>query len=97
MSMEVTLEKLGKRSDRSLAQEPCKKRPTVDAYAQVSASPQHRDKSTTIHGSDIQTAAGRWLGEIHLVLLSLLHEKMVMRLPRMGTFCRHDRDWCFRC
>jgi hypothetical protein len=48
--------KLGKRSDRSLGASLRNraKRPTVDAYAQVSASPQHRDKSTTIHGSDIQ-------------------------------------------
>jgi hypothetical protein len=65
MSMEVTLEKLGKRSDRSLAQEPCKKTHCgcVCTSLGVTSTPR---QNTTIHGSDIQTAAGRWLGEIHL-------------------------------
>lgn len=32
-------------------------------------------------------------GKIHLVLLSLLHVVLVMRLSCEGTNCRHDRDW----
>jgi hypothetical protein len=52
------------------------RRPTVDANAQVSTSPQHRDRAPPCAAIMVRTCRqrrGRWLGELHLVLLSLLH------------------------
>ena len=69
--------------------------PTVDAYAQVSASPQHRDKAppTFMVRAYRRRRGDGWENTPRPTVLAA---GLVMRLPCKGISCRHDRDSDFR-